>query len=178
MSNRNHWELPSRITVTVQDLWTNALEYFKWCDANPVRFKRTVTQGKEIGRKVEVEKIRPYSLKALCLHCGVTEEYIKDLMSAPKDSEAYLVVGRILTNIYVQIYELAMVGEISPVLAGKVLNMDTQDDGPQKVVIEYVGDLPKLAKTENEILEQLEIQNGELKIPESNLGTDTPGPVH
>lgn len=86
-------------------------------------------------------------------------------MKSPKDSLAYLVVGRILTNIYVQTYELAMVGEISPVLAGKVLNMDTQDEGPQKVVIEYVGDLPKLAKTENEILEQMEIENGEVKIP-------------
>lgn len=165
MNNRNHWDIPMRVTNTVEDLWANAIEYFKWCDQNPIRAKRTVTQGKEIGRKVEIEKIRPYSLKALCLHCGVTEEYIKDLMKSPKDSLAYLVVGRILTNIYVQTYELAMVGEISPVLAGKVLNMDTQDEGPQKVVIEYVGDLPKLAKTENEILEQLEIENGEVKIP-------------
>jgi hypothetical protein len=170
MINRNHWELPMRVTNTVEDLWKNAVEYFKWCESNPLRAKRTVTQGKEIGRKVEIEKIRPYSLKALCLHCGVTEEYIKDLMNSPKDSTAYLVVGRILTNIYVQIYELGMIGEISPVMAAKVLNMEDQDNGPQKVTIEYIGDLPKLAKTENEILEQIQIENGEIEIPREQSG--------
>lgn len=172
MNTRNHWEVSSAVTNTVHDLWKNAVEYFKWCDANPMRFKRTVIAGKEVGRKVEVEKVRPYSLKALCLHCGVTEDYIKDLMKSPKDSEAYLIAGRILTNIFVQIYELGLVGEISPVLAAKLLNLDVADEGPQKVVIEHVSDLPKLSTSENDILEQLEIQDGKVKFPESNLGKE------
>lgn len=163
MNTRWSWEIENKVSNTVEELWHNAVEYFKWCDANPIRPKRTVIAGKEVGKKVELELIRPYDLEELCLHCGVTTEYIKSLMQAPKDSEAYLIVGRIIINIKVQVKALAMVGEISPVLASKVLNLDSQDEGPQKVVIEHVGDLPKLANSEIEILENLNLENGEDK---------------
>lgn len=163
MNTRWHWELPQKTSETIQDLWENAVEYFKWCEANPVRPKRTVLVGKEAGKKLEVEFMRPYSMQALILHCGVTEEYILSLRNAPKDSEAYLIVSRIIMNVWVQNYELAAVGEISQAMALKMLKLDKQDEGPQKVIIEHVHGLPALGNSENEILQMIELQNGELK---------------
>lgn len=175
MNTRWSWEIGIKTSETVQELWANAVDYFKWCDSNPIRPKRTVIAGKEVGKKVELELIRPYNLDELCLHCGVTMAYIKSLMQAPVDSEAYLIVGRIIINIKVQIQTLAMVGEISPILAAKVLNLDTQDEGPQKVIIEHVTDLPKLANSEIEILENVNLETGELKFKEDekSKGKDT-----
>lgn len=164
MNNRGHWEIEPKVSNTPEDLWHNAVEYFKWSDMNPLKPKRTVLAGKEVGKKVEVELIRPYSVKALCLHCGITEEYYKDLLRSDKDTVAYMVAARIAMNIWVQIYELGLTGEISPVLADKLLALSKSDDGPQKVIIEHVGDLPKLGNSENEILKMIEIQNGEVQI--------------
>jgi hypothetical protein len=42
--------------------------------------------------------------------------------------------------------------------------MDKEDTGPQKVLIEYVGDLPPLAKSENEILENMKLENGKPRL--------------
>ena len=177
MNNRGHWEVDFRVTNTPQDLWRNAVEYFKWCDMNPIRPKRTLQAGKESGKKVELELIRPYSIKAMCLHCGITEDYLKDMRNADKTSEAYLIVSRILMNIYVQNQEMAMVGEFNPVFTAKVLNMDSEDSGPQKVMIEYVGDLPQLANSENEILEKLNFKNGEVIILDSKNPKDKSGEI-
>ena len=163
-NNRGHWEVDMLESNNPKSLWKNACEYFKWCDKNPIKPRKTVMTGKEAGKQVEVELIRPYTVKALCLHCGITEEYLKDMREAPKDSEAYLVVSRILMNIWVQNAEMAMVGEFNPVFTAKMLNIDMEDNGPQKVVIEYVGNLPPLAKSEIEILENLNLENGNLEI--------------
>lgn len=163
-NNRSIWEEEIRTSNNPQELWTNAIEYFRWCDRNPIQPKAVVMTGKEAGKKVDLSKIRPYQLRGLLLFCGVTEEYFRDMRKAPKDSDAYIVVSRILMNIYVQNMELALVGELSPILAAKVLNLDKEDTGPQKVTIEYVGNIPQLAESENEILQNIEIEKGELKM--------------
>lgn len=169
-ANRNHWELEPRVSNTPEELWKNAIEYFKWCDANPILERKTIMAGKEAGRKVEVESIRPYLIKALCLQCGVSEEYLRDMRKAPEDSSAYKIVSRIIMNVWVQIAELGSVSAINSIFAAKMLNLDNGDEAPQKVLIEYVGDVPKLATSENDILKMIELKNGELKIPKVNVG--------
>lgn len=162
-NSRGHWDIDMKTSETPRDLWRNAIDYFKWCDMNPIKPKKTVMAGKEAGKKVDVELIRPYTVKGLCLHCGITEEYLKDMRMTPKESEPYLIISRILMNIYVQNQEMAMVGEFNPVFTAKVLNLESEDDVPRKVMIEYVGDLPGLANSENEILEKLNLENVEFE---------------
>lgn len=167
-NNRNHWEAIANETgnpiLTPEGLWKGAIEYFKWCDLNPIKAKRTVTTGKGIGTKVEVEFIRPYSLRGMCLHVGVTEEYIRDMRATNKSEIPYLVASRILMNIWVQNTEMAMVGEFNAQFVAKLLNLESYDDTPQRVVIEYVGDLPELSNSESQVLEKLKLENGEPKI--------------
>lgn len=167
--NRGHWEMIDwenlQVAATPQQLWTKMRQYFKDSDLNPIVIPRTVINGKKAGEQVHELKIRPYSVKAMCMHCGITEEYINDVLQAPDDKNEWKIVIKTgLAIIYVQIYEMGMLGEFSPIFAAKAIAMDKEDTGPQKVTIEYVGDLPPLAKSENEILENMKLENGKLRL--------------
>lgn len=161
MVTKNHWEIVQSgkvvVSSTAQGLWTNACSYFKFCDENPIITKQTLKSGKEAGKQMLSEMPRPYSIKALCLHCGIVEEWLRDIRNSnDKSSEYYIVVSRILYIIYTHVYEHAMTGIFSPVFSSKALNMDKDDVPSGSIKIEIIGELPPLSKSENEILEKLE----------------------
>jgi hypothetical protein len=160
------WELIGKSKQTgvmdAQTLWSGAMEYFKWADEHPIILSKTITSGKEAGKAVEESKVRPYSIKALCIYLGLTQEYLKDVrLNSDKDSDFYLAIERILLIVFVQNSEMATIGEFNPVFTAKLLNIDSPDEGPKKITIEYVGDLPKLSNSESEILEKLDLEKME-----------------
>lgn len=166
----NHWQIVKagkvQVSNTAEGLWMQACDYFQWSDDNPVEYKRTLTSGKEAGTKVPIEAPRPYSIKALCLHCGITEEYLRDIRnSKDKNSMYYAVVSKIMYIIYVQNAELATVGVFNPIFTAKVLNLETDDTPVSAVRVEVIGmgTLPQLSKSESEVLEKLKIENGEVR---------------
>jgi hypothetical protein len=165
--NRGHWDLVDwnsiQVAATPQQLWDKMRMYFKTSDLNPIVIPRTVLNGRNAGQEVSEKRIRPYSVKALCMHCGITEEYINDVLQGP-DSEWKTVLKTGLMIVWTQIYEMGMLGEFSPIFAAKAIAMDKEDTGPQKVMIEYVGDLPPLAKSENEILENIKLEGGKPRL--------------
>lgn len=159
-----HWQVVNRgidgTNNTAEDLWFNACAYFKWCDENPIKTKETLKSGKEAGRVVTNEQIRPYSIKGLCLHCGITQEYLKDARGT-KDtaSEYYIVVSRILYIIYVQNLEHAVVGNYNAIFVSKLLNIDNEDDGSSGAVkVEIVNGIPPLSYSENAVLEKMTLE--------------------
>lgn len=145
-----------------QELWNGAKGYFKYCDANPIINKMTIMVGKDAGKKIDKETARPYSIKGLCLYCGITEEWLKDIRKTKKkDSMYHLITSRIFYVIYVQNLELAMTGIYNPIIVAKVLGMDNDDAsvaGP--VTVNIVSGLPILSNSENEVLEKLELEKG------------------
>ena len=160
-----HWQMVNEninvVSNTPLDLWLAACNYFKWCDDNPIKTKRAVGVGKEAGKEVETTKQRPYSIKALCLHCNVTEEYLRDIRRLNNnESEYYNVVSKILYIIYTQNAELAMIGEYNSIFVGKMLNIDSQEAPQANIKVEIVQGLPQLSKSESEILEKLDLENG------------------
>lgn len=167
----SHWEMVDaglmKEIKTPEDIWHNAKTYFKWCDETPITQKKPVMVGKEAGKSVTVETIRPYSIKALCLHCGIDEEYIKDIRaSKAKDSLWYIVISKILYIIYVQNYELAQVDVFNAGFTAKVLSLDKEDTPNQAIQVTVVQGLPSISNSENEILEKLELEkrSGEIAI--------------
>lgn len=171
---QHHWELVNRghivVSSSAEELWINAVEYFKWCDENPIMSNITLTSGKEAGRVVNKRSIRPYSVKGMCLHCGILEEYIRDVRSNKDQSSLYYsVVSKILYIIYIQNLEMATVGEFNPIFVAKVLNMEKDDSAPGAIRVNIAQGLPELSKSENEVLEKLEseIRNSE-KAKEEN----------
>lgn len=165
----SHWRRLNSGVVTVSNtpegLWKQACEYFLWCDDNKIENEVTITSGKNTGTQVINKHIRPYSLKGLCLHCGITEEYLNDIRSSKDNgSMYYIVVSKILYVIYTQIYEMAQVGVFNPVFSMKILGMDRESEPTKAITVNIVRDdqdglpAPTLSFTENEVLERLETE--------------------
>lgn len=170
-----HWQLVSAgmrtVSNTPEGLWSNATEYFKWCDDNPVEIKKTLVSGKEAGRTVVTETPRPYSVKGLCVHCGILQEYVRDIQQTKdKSSKYYMVISTILYLIFIQNQELAMIGVYNPVFTSRVLNMDKDDTPVSSITVNVVHGLPQLSNSENEVLEKLDLEtlmSGKLNIEKS-----------
>lgn len=153
------------ISTTPEQLWQQAIEYFKWNDENPIKAKRTLTSGKTQGEKITVEFNRPYTVKAFCLHAGISERWINDIKeSHDKSSDWYTVMERILTIIYTQILEGGLVDLYNPIMVSKVLNMDKQDgetDKPPRVEI-VDSRQNTLSNSEDEVLKKLDFGKVEI----------------
>lgn len=165
--SKSHWEMvddaSTKVSNSPQELWTSARNYFKWCDDNPIVIPRSVSVGRDAGKSYKDLKIRPYNIKALCLHCNVTEEYMNDIKNSGSGDWA-VVVRNIVWIVYSQLFEMAMIGEFSPAFTSKALSMDKIEEAPRRVVIEYIGDLPELSTSEEDVLLKIEIEKGELII--------------
>ena len=160
----DHWEHlymgAGKTPNTPEELWELACDYFRWCNENPIQTKRTLQTGKEAGKKMEIEHPRPFSIKALCLHCGIFEDYLQDCRAMEdKSNMYYIVASKILYLIYVQNTEYAMVDVYNPMFTQKMLNMDKPEENNNGIRIEIVQGLPKLLTTEEEILKNLESEN-------------------
>lgn len=166
----HHWEVVAAGVVaanTPQELWQQACDYFKWCDEHPIVNTKTITSGKTAGGEYKDRTIRPYNLKAFCLHAGLTEQYVRDIRNSKDEgSEYYHVISRVLYIIYVQNHELATVGVFNPIFTAKVLNVGQDDTPAAPIKIEVVNSEMELSSSENEVLEKLELENGDGKIVE------------
>lgn len=167
----NHWEIVKKAGMvaanTPEQLFEQSCEYFKWCDEHPIKTKKRFNAGKKAGEAYDDETPRPYNLKALCLHTGLTEEYIRDIRNTKDlESDYYHVVSRILYIIYVQNYELAVVGVFNPIMVGRMLNLGVDDTPAGNVKVEIIGNGIPLSNTENEVLEKLELENDNGRIVE------------
>lgn len=162
----NHWEIVTLggngvVTDTPEGLWKSACMYFSWCDSNPIVSKSKVRVGKDAGKDVSTDVQRPYTIKGLCLHCNLVEEYIRDVrQSKDKKSLWYVVMSKILYIIYVQNEELATVGVFNPIFTAKRLNMETDDVPTGAIKIEITQGLPEISTSEIQILEKLEFEKG------------------
>ena len=159
------------VSNTPEQLWENAVRYFQWNEDNPRQSNVTLLSGKEAGRKVNVSKRRPYSIQALCLHCNIDEEYIKDIRSnkgkgGGESAEYYTVISKILYIIYADNLEGAMLDEYNPIFTAKVMNLEKEDrnDGGNITINHVVSNpldgkrIPELSGSENAVLEKLDLE--------------------
>jgi len=173
--SEEHWKIVHNnrnvVSNSPEQLWDNAVSYFQWCDDNPIRSKVTLTSGKEAGKVVMKQQTRPYSIKALCLHCNLLEEYLRDIRNSRSGDDYYVVVSKILYIVYTQNLENAMVDNFNPIFTAKVLNMEKEDTGTAQITINHVTNsnveggksIPELSFSENQILEKLELENDYFK---------------
>lgn len=151
------WDLDARVSNTAQQLWENALEYFKWNKNNPIEMKKTAMSGKGAGEKYLIEAPRMLTVKGLCLFCGLLEEYLQDIwQSRDKASDYYIVATRILYHIHTQNMEYAALDIFNPILVSKLHKIETEEVPTGSITVEFVRNLPKLATSEIEVLEKLD----------------------
>lgn len=56
---------------TAEELWAECLEYFKWCQDNPLQAEEIV-RSKHGAERISVSKLRAYSITGLCAYLGMT----------------------------------------------------------------------------------------------------------
>lgn len=160
---KHHWRMlienPPVAYNTPEQLWERIVSYFKWCDENPIFSKRSVLTGRNAGDKFNDESPRPYSIKAMCLHCGITEKYLKDISKNENDTSGYYnVVYSAISVIYLQNYEYTVVGVYPSSFMSKVLGLGTDEKMNQPIKIEIAHGLPQLESSESEILKKLDLE--------------------
>lgn len=152
-STINHWMITAGASgTTPESLMEDAKKYFMWCEANPI-YKDEIV--KQTGAQTKIEVPRPFNLPALCLHCGVTPQYINDCARNPQAGNFHLVAQWILQVIYAQNLEYAMVGIFNSVLTAKKLNLGVQEEAGKLAAIVNISvvqseNTPRLAENEIE----------------------------
>ncbi len=112
-------------------LWTAACEYFDWCEANPlieIDFK-----GKD-AYKVEIPKMRAFTLKGLCMYLDTNEAYFRQFKDDEKKSFS-TVITRIEDVIYTQKFAGAAAGFLNPNIIARDLGLiDKSEVETSKVI--------------------------------------------
>lgn len=105
------WELRSthgrkKLFETPQLLWQAAVEYFEWCEENPLQEEKVFNYQGEIVR-ASVNKIRAMTLSGLCFYLGCNDAYFRTFKSQHADSEEDFntVINEIETIIYNQKFQ-------------------------------------------------------------------------
>jgi hypothetical protein len=140
------WKLRSKhgrdkLFETPELLWEAACEYFEWCDENPlmeVDFK-----GKDADR-VEIPKMRPFTLQGLCLYLDCNTAYLRTFKSQSKGKheDFNAVITKIEEVIYNQKFTGAAAGFLNPNIIARDLGL--ADKKEEKVTnFNYNTDLSK-----------------------------------
>lgn len=153
-----HWERIADAKVngighSPEDLWESAIAYFMWCDANPIYRHEVVKSGSDAGKIYDVPIDRPYTLRGLCMHMGITMEYLYEVSRSREKNDYFFVVKTILDIVHTQVLEGTLAGVYSQVAAVKHLNLgnDAVHDTNNVVNINVIADAPKLLTDESEI---------------------------
>lgn len=113
-------------------LWEAATEYFEWCDANPL--KSYEWNGKD-PVKCDLDKMRAYTLKGLCIYLGCDE----DLISRYEKYEGFLdVCTRIRNVIFTQKFEGAAAGLLNHNIIARELGLVDKKENSIPAGIELI----------------------------------------
>jgi Xaa-Pro aminopeptidase len=107
------WKLRSKhgrdkLFDSAELMWEAACEYFEWCDENA--FIEIDYRGKDAD-KVELPKMRPYTLHGLCLYLDANTQYLTNFKNSPAcTNDFHGVITRIEEVIYTQKFSGAASG--------------------------------------------------------------------
>jgi len=118
------WKLRSKhgrdkLFETPDLLWEAAVEYFEWCDANPLI--EIDFRGKD-SNKVELPKMRPYTIQGLCLYLDTNTQYFNQFEAA-NHKDFSLILSRIRETIYNQKFSGAAAGFLNPNIIARDLGL-------------------------------------------------------
>ena len=114
-------------------LWEAACEYFKWCEDHPLI--EIDYKGKDAD-KVEIPKMRAFTLTGLCLYLGCNTAYFRSFKSQNKDKEEDFntVITRIEETAYTQKLVGAAAGFLNPNIISRDLGLVDKGEIEQKTI--------------------------------------------
>lgn len=132
------WKLRSKhgrdkLFSTPEAMWEAAVEYFEWCDDNPlmeaVVQKKKVSRDTEVIELVDCPKKRPYTMQGLCLYLNCNTVYFNNFEASLRGKEDHIskdfneTVTRIRETIYNQKFTGAASGFFNPNIIARDLGL-------------------------------------------------------
>lgn len=120
------WELRSKhgrdkLFATPQLLWEAAIEYFSWCEENPLLETKAFAYQGEIVT-TELPKMRAMTLSGLCFYLGVNEAYFRTFKAQlPEDEKDF---NTVLSEIETVIYNQKFSGAAADLLNANIIARD------------------------------------------------------
>lgn len=120
-----------KIFATPEIMWEAACEYFQWCEQNPLI--EIDYRGKDADR-VELPKMRAFTLQGLCLFLGVNTKYFNEFEKTA-DGDFSEIVTRIRETIYEQKFTGSAAGFLNPNIIARDLGLKdhTKSEGELNV---------------------------------------------
>lgn len=155
----NHWMIKSTgAGSTAEDLWEAACLYFAWCETNDLHKPEMIKTGADTGKTVYADIPRPFTVTGLCIHCGITIHYLREMAKNRDGGAFYEVAQRILAVIYTQKLEYAIAGIYNAPIVGKELRIGEEEPGGKMPAIIQITSVsngaPGLATSEQDIEEE------------------------
>lgn len=162
------WKLRSKhgrdkLFASPELLWDAACEYFEWCDENPLI--EIDFRGKD-AFKVEIPKMRPYTMQGLCLYLDCNSVYFNQFEESLKgkdddESKGFSkVITRVRETIYNQKFSGAASGFLNPNIIARDLGLSDKQELKAEVKAdvktERKVDLSKLSLEEKQQLRELQ----------------------
>jgi hypothetical protein len=137
-----------KIFTTPEDLLDTAIQYFQWCDDNPLIKKDFVRGGENAGDIVDLETDRPYLIEGFCNFAGITTQTF-DNYSKSKGYEKFFGVSRAIRDtIFRQNLEGGLVGGFNAMLVARKLGIQ---DKIQSIIDDRRKEIDDLFPPEEEL---------------------------
>jgi hypothetical protein len=135
--------------ATPEQLWEEACEYFEDVIQNPLVAQELMKSGDLAGTKVDMNKMRPFTIKGLCLFLGVNTDYLTDLRDSlkGKDDDESLNFLKVIQDIEVTVYNQKFDGAVAGFFTPSIISRDlglvekVQNDTTIKVGIDAESDI-------------------------------------
>lgn len=145
------WEKRSKhgrdkIFKTPDILWETACEYFEWCQANPLQEEQLIKLKDSIKRE-NLNKMRPFTLKGLCIFMGVHSTYFHEFEQGLKGKDDQLsqdfsqITKRIRDIIFTQKFDGAASGFFNNNIIARDLGLVDKSEGKTKLQINPYEDM-------------------------------------
>lgn len=112
--------------ATPEQLWEEACEYFEDVMQNPLIAQELMKSGDLAGTKVDMNKMRPFTIKGLCLFLGVNTDYLTDLRDSlkGKDDDESLNFLKVIQDIEVTVYNQKFDGAVAGFFTPSIISRD------------------------------------------------------
>jgi len=111
-----------KLFSTPETLWQIALDYFQWCEDNPI-----IAQDNKGTKNVnEVKFKRPFTLKGFCIYCDASEHWFtlyKKALEKENNKDFLYVIHKIEDIIYTQKLEGAIIGIYNANIVARELSL-------------------------------------------------------
>lgn len=120
------WELRSKhgrdkLFATPQLLWEAAVEYFEYCENNPLKEEKVFNYQGDIVR-ADIAKMRAMTLSGLCFYLKCNEAYFRTFKAQlPKDEQEF---NTVISEIESVIYNQKFQGAAADLLNANIIARD------------------------------------------------------